>query len=114
MLLKKKKKAVFTTWEPRFLVLDQDKLLFYTDKTKKTLKKTLNIKTDVQTVCFHYDEDAPEQSKKKGMKDIDETRFDIYVKKPYPRKYMMKVENDNMLEADDWVSSIEKALKDHG
>jgi hypothetical protein len=47
MLLKKKKKAVFTTWEPRFLVLDQDKLLFYTDKTKKTLKKTLDIKTEV-------------------------------------------------------------------
>ena len=48
------------------------------------------------------------------MKDLDETRFDIYVKKPYPRKYMMKVENDNMLEDDDWVTSIEKALKDHG
>ena len=47
MLLKKKKKSLFKTWEPRFLVLDQDKLLFYTDKTKKTLKKTLDLKTQV-------------------------------------------------------------------
>ena len=45
--MKKKMKAVFTTWEPRFLVLDQEKLLFYTDKTKKTLKKTLDLKTEV-------------------------------------------------------------------
>ncbi len=107
--MKKKKKAIFTTWEPRFLVLDQDKLYFYTDKSKRTLKKTLDLKTEVTTVCFHYDEDAPEQSKKKGLKDKDETRFDIYVKKPYPRKYMLLVEENNVLEADDWVSSIEKA-----
>jgi len=42
------------------LVLDEDKLHFYTDKSKKTLKKTLDLKTEVSTVCFHYDEDAPE------------------------------------------------------
>ena len=47
------------------------------------------------------------------MKDLDETRFDIYVKKPQSRKYMLKVENEKILEADDWVSSIEKALKDY-
>ncbi len=96
------------------LVLEEDKLYFYTDKSKKTLKKTLDIKTEVSTVCFHYDEDAPEQSKRKGLKEKDETRFDIYVTKPYPRKYMMKLEGgDNVLEADDWVSSIEKALKEY-
>jgi len=48
------------------------------------------------------------------LKEKDETRFDIYVTKPYPRKYMMKLEGgDNVLEADDWVSSIEKALKEY-
>jgi hypothetical protein len=99
---------VFSQWNTRYIVLDGDKLHFYADSTKKVLKKTLDLSTDVTTVCFHYDENAPELSKKMGVKgEKDESRFDVYVKKPFPRKYMLKTGDDKgVWEAEDWVNTL--------
>ena len=54
--------------------------------------KTIDLKTDVIQICFHYDETAPHVSKRIGIKDKDESRFDIYVKKPFTRTYMLRVD----------------------
>jgi|LauGreDrversion4_2_1035121.scaffolds.fasta_scaffold21706_4 hypothetical protein len=85
-VLKKKRKSMFGQWDKRYLVLDGSKLSFYLDSEKKTLNKTLDLSSGVVTgIWFHYDENAPSASKKIGQKEIDESRFDIYVKKPLPR-----------------------------
>ena len=107
---KKKKKTIFTQWDDRYLVLDGDKLKFYADSTKQTLIRTLCLKTEVTTVCFHYDENAPTQSKRMAIKDRDESRFDVYVSKPIPRAFMLKVDNENVWEAEDWVNTIKAAI----
>ena len=54
----------------------------------------------VETVCFHYDEEAPVKSKKMEKKDKDETRFDIYTPN---RTYHLKVEGKNLWESEAWV-----------
>ena len=105
-VLKKKKKTIFTQWDERYLVLEGDKLLFYADSAKKTLIRTLSIKTEVSTVCFHYDENAPTQSKRIAIKDKDESRFDVYVTKPIPRTFMLRADNENVWEAEDWINTI--------
>ena len=44
-LLKKKMKTVFKSWEQRYVVLEDNKVLFYTSEDRKTLKKTIDLST---------------------------------------------------------------------
>ena len=103
---KKKMKTIFTQWDERYLVLDGEKLFFYSDTSKKTLIRTLSLKTEVSSVFFHYDENAPKLSKRIAIKEKDESRFDLYVTKPIPRAFMLKVDNENVWEAEDWINTI--------
>ena len=64
-------------------------------------------------VYFHYDENAPTVSKRIALKDKDESRFDVYVSKPIPRAFMLKVDNENVWEAEDWVNVIKAKLKEY-
>ena len=58
----------------------------YEDKSKKTVRKTFDLSSGtIKGIYFHYDENAPKQSKRVGVKEKDESRFDIYVSKPFPR-----------------------------
>lgn len=71
------------------MVLDNDKLHIYEEVAaggKRKLKKSLNV-ADFDTACFHYDKDAPKVSKRADIEEKDESRFDVYVKKPVPREY---------------------------
>jgi len=61
-------------------------------------------------VWFHYDENAPSASKKLGVKEKDESRFDIYVRKPIPRQLMLKVDDQNVWQAEDWVKTLKEAV----
>ena len=103
---KKKMKTIFTKWEERYLVLEGEKLMFYSDSSKKTLIRTLSMKTEVTSVIFHYDENAPKVSKRIAIKEKDESRFDLYVTKPIARAFMLKVDNENVWEAEDWINTI--------
>jgi outer membrane lipoprotein-sorting protein len=108
---KKKMKTIFTQWDERYLVLEGEKLMFYSDSTKKTLIRTLSLKTEVTSVFFHYDENAPKVSKRIAIKEKDESRFDLYVTKPMPRAFMLRVDNENVWEAEDWINTIQDAIK---
>lgn len=110
-LYKKKRRAVLTQWEKRYFVLENSKLLVYTASDKKTLKKTLDFSSgEVTQVCFHYDKDAPVQSKRIDVKDKDDSRFDIYVKTPIVRAIMLRTEEMNQFQAEDWVETLQGAL----
>lgn len=39
---------MFTQWDKRYVVLDQEKIMFYDDSSKAKLRKTLDLKTDVK------------------------------------------------------------------
>ena len=52
-------------------------LTFYKDKSKDKPKQLVKMKK-IQTVVFHYDENAPVKSKRLSKGDKDESRFDIY------------------------------------
>lgn len=42
-----------------------------------------------------------------AVKEKDESRFDIYVKSPIPRAFMMRVgEEGSVWEAEDWVATL--------
>lgn len=103
---KKKMKTIFPQWDERYLVLEGEKLMFYSDSSKKTMIRTLSLKTEATSVFFHYDENAPKVSKRIAIKEKDESRFDLYVKKPIPRAFMLKVDNENVWEAEDWINTI--------
>jgi hypothetical protein len=45
-------------------------------------------------------------SKRIAIKEKDESRFDIYVTIPTPRAFMLKVDNENVWEAEDWINTI--------
>ena len=93
-------------------MLENDKLHFYADSSKKLLKKTLDLSSgSVTAVCFHYDKDAPIQSKRMDIREKDESRFDIYVKKPVLRSYKLRTEDMNQFQAEDWVTTLQAALK---
>jgi hypothetical protein len=112
VVLKKKRRSVITQWDKKYLVLENGKLLVYTDSSRKTLKKTLDLASgNVTAICFHYDKDAPIQSKRIDIKDKDDSRFDVYVKTPILRPIMFKVEDQNQFQAEDWVSTLQAALK---
>lgn len=111
-VLKKKRKSVFNQWDKRYLCLQGPLLHFYLDSTKSTLNKTLDLRTGIVSgVWFHYDENAPSASKKIGVKDKDETRFDIYVRNPVARQLMLKVEDQNIWQAEDWVKVLKEAIE---
>lgn len=110
-LFKRKRSKVMTQWDKRYVVLENSKLYFYTSSDKKTLKKTFDIASgQVTQVCFHYDKDAPVQSKRLDIKDKDDSRFDIYVKTPIVRAIMLRVEDMNQFQAEDWVEMIQGAI----
>ena len=112
MVLKKKRKSLFNQWDKRYMVLDGFNLHFYDDKTKKVLRKTFDLRSgNVTAVHFHYDENAPNASKKIGVKEKDESRFDLYVKKPLPRQIMFKLDDQNVWMAEDWVTNLKEALE---
>jgi tRNA G18 (ribose-2'-O)-methylase SpoU len=108
---KKKMKTIFTQWDERYLVLEGENLIFYSDSSKKTKIQTLSLKTEVTSVFFHYDENAPKVSKRIYIKEKDESRFDLYVTKPMPRAFMLRVDNENVWEAEDWINTIQDAIK---
>lgn len=79
-------------------------MIFYDDHTKKIPKKHIDM-GKVQTVIFHYDQNAPVKSKKMSKQDKDESRFDIYTPN---RTYMMKSEGSSLIEAEYWVRILKQ------
>lgn len=108
-LWKKKSKAIFGGWNKRYLVLENDKFIFYEDESKKVPSKHIDM-TKVKAVTFHYDEEAPIKSKKLTKKDKDDSRFDIYTPN---RTYMMKSDGVGLWDAQDWVRVLKAAAKKH-
>ncbi len=100
--MKKKSRTIFTQWNKRYFVLDNDKLYVYEDDSKRKLKKVIDI-CGVKGVNFHYDEHALVQSKKLQVKGKDESRFDIYT--PL-RQFMLRTEEENIWEAEGWVQAL--------
>ena len=64
----------------------------------------------MKSIYFHYDPKAHQVSKRMDVKDKDESRFDVFVVKPYPRAYMLRVDEMNVFEAEDWVTTLNNAL----
>lgn len=96
-----------TTWNKRYVVIDNQFIRLYEDKSKKNLRKELDMTTgNVQWIGFHYDDKAPKLSKRIDIKEKDDSRFDIYIRKPIPRAFMMRVDEGNVWEAEDWVSTF--------
>lgn len=110
-LLKKSSKQFMGIgkWTKRYSVLDNDRLLFYSDESKKEQKKVIMMKK-VQTVVFHYDENAPTKSKKLRKSERDESRFDIYTK---GRTYMMKSVGNSIWDSEAWVRILRQSAEFH-
>ncbi len=74
------------------------------------MKKEFDL-ANITTICFHYDEKAPNASKKIREKEKDESRFDIYIKaKPVSRRYLLKTDEMHIWEAEDWVNTLKEAV----
>jgi len=101
---------VFSAWNKRYLVLDNDTLYFYEDDTKKKQSNKVIKLSTVSAVSLHYDKDAPVKSKKLEKRDKDESRFDVYTP---DRVFMLKADEGSFFEAGDWVSVLTKAAKLH-
>ena len=65
--------------------------------------------SQVTSVNFHYDRDAPVKSKKLfSGKVLDESRFDVYTP---ARKFMLRAENRDISESAAWVASLKEAVE---
>ena len=106
LLLKKSSKKLLgvAKWKKRYAVLEGRNLLLYVDKSRKELKKEIDMKKVTQ-VFFHYDENAPKKSKKIDEKGIEESRFDIYTTN---KRFKFKTKDDNIWESQAWVKSFKK------
>ena len=123
-LLKKSSKSrfVFTLWQERYFVLtkgklsifnsDQDYLNSLLDKNKgsKKFAPSQIIKmSEVNTVCAHYDRDAPKKSKKlfKEADKLEKGRFDLYTA---GRVYNLKAKNDDEEVSGDWIEALKESI----
>ena len=93
-------------WQRRYLILKNDKLMFYDGDTPQDLlkpKKTVDMK-NVKCVCSHYDPYAPIKSQKlaKGAKN-DRSRFDIYAP---GRVFNLKSEFEDFENSDEWLAVL--------
>ena len=77
--------------EKEFFTFDNPKLQS-NESTSVQPSKVIDM-SHVTNVCFHYDKDAPEKSKKLFNAGLDESRFDIYTP---TRKFMMKAEANSI------------------
>jgi len=50
------------------------------------------------------------QSKRIDIRDKDDSRFDIYVKTLMVRAIMLRAEEMNQFQAEDWVETLQSAL----
>jgi len=71
-----------TNWQRRYMYLQNDKLFLFEGDTPKEMekaKKMIQMK-NVSCICFHYDPNAPEKSRKLDKKEHnqDKSRFDVY------------------------------------
>ena len=66
--------------------------------------------SQVTSVNFHYDRDAPVKSKKlfKGGKNLKESRFDIYTQY---RTFMLRSENNDIKDSASWVAALQEAVE---
>jgi hypothetical protein len=96
-------------WAKRYVVLNNDELILYKDSDMKE-KKTVILLNKVQTVVFHYDENAPVVSKKLRKSERDESRFDVYTK---GRTFMLKTEGNSIWESEAWVRVLRQAAEFH-
>ena len=88
-----------SNWQRRYLYLEDDKLfMFEGDKPNEMEKarKMIDMKK-IQCVCYHYDKDAPIQSKKIDKALNDMSRFDIY---SVGRIFNLKSENDDSVNSE--------------
>ena len=108
-MLKKKSKRFRKSWKRYYLVLlDSGILNFYTDEASKSGEPDKQIEMEkVKTVCFHYYESAPKQSKKVGLKGNEESRFDVYMVGS-SKKYQLKSEGDSLWISESWVETIKE------
>ena len=107
--MKKKSKRLRKSWKKYYIVLlDNGILNFYVDEASKSEepKKIIEL-TKVKTVCFHYDESAPKQSKKVGQKGNDESRFDVYMTFNN-KKYQLKSDDDSLWVSESWLEIIKE------
>ena len=82
---------MFSAWNKRYLVLENDKLTFFEDDQRKQSGKVVSI-SSVTAVSLHYDEKAPVKSKKLDKRDKDESRFDVYTA---DRTFMLKADENS-------------------
>ena len=110
----------FSMWNKRYCVLQKGKLLMF--KSQQDYMKSLDANSavriapckvidmsQVQSVNFHYDRDAPVKSKKlfKGVA-LNESRFDIYTPS---RKFMLRAEHNDEKESTAWVASLKESIE---
>ena len=106
-LWKKQDKSFISAWDRRYIVLDQDKITFYEDESKKHAGKVIDL-SKVNFVGFHYDPTAPVKSKRLSNKEKDESRFDIYTSE---RIFMMHSDEKSVHDSLEWIGAIEKSAK---
>ncbi len=107
-LLKRKSKRIRQLWKKYYVVLEGSKLKFYQDESKEEMLKFIELKK-AKAISFHYDENAPKKSKKIGLKDNDETRFDLYMS-TNSKKYKFKSEDESVWESEAWVQIIKDVI----
>lgn len=105
------KKAATTTlglanWQRRYMYLENDKLYLFEGDSAKEMekaKKMINMKS-VSCVCFHYDPNAPEKSRKLSKEHAqDKSRFDVYTP---GRIFNLKSEDQDGLNSDEWIGLL--------
>lgn len=109
-LLKRKGKRIRKIWIKRYAALEGTKLNFYESEDREELIKSINL-AKIQSVTFHYDENAPVQSKNIGKKDKEESRFDLYTLN-LTKKYKFKALDDNVWDSESWVKVLKEAIKE--
>ena len=65
--------------------------------------------TEVNTVCAHYDRNAPKKSKKlfKDSEKLDRSRFDLYTA---GRVYNLKAEGEDEDDSDSWIKALKESI----
>lgn len=109
-LLKKATTSIMgiSNWQRRYIWLKDDKLYFYDGDEAEDLKKAKKMveMQKVKVVCWHYDERAPNKSKKLEKADQnDKSRFDIYTP---GRIFNMKSEYEDEQNSISWLTNLQK------
>lgn len=114
-LLKKSSKSIFgvSVWQRRFFTLQKGKLLIFHSQKEQQIggKRTTIDMKQVQSVCFHYDKDAPVKSKKLFKHGLDESRFDVYTAQRVFSFKADEMSHDQMEDSVSWVASLKVAME---